>query len=68
MATAARGRANVGVAVNEGTRQSRPYMEDSSKEYIATFKLGLLTTTLDLEGEVCACVVKELAKRLLSDN
>lgn len=39
------------VAVNEGTKVI-PYLEDSRKEYVATFKLGLLTTTLDLEGEV----------------
>ncbi|HKM02405.1 MAG TPA: tRNA pseudouridine(55) synthase TruB [Bacilli bacterium] len=50
------------VAVNEGTK-AIPYMEDSSKEYIATFKLGLLTTTLDLEGEVVRDdVVKEFSK------
>jgi len=50
------------VAVNEGTK-AIPYMEDSSKEYIATFKLGLLTTTLDLEGEVVRDdVVKEYSK------
>lgn len=39
------------IAVNEATK-TIPFMEDSSKEYIATFKFGLLTTTLDLEGDV----------------
>lgn len=38
------------VAVNEGTK-AIPFLEDSTKEYIASFQLGLLTTTLDLEGE-----------------
>lgn len=39
------------VAVGEGTK-AIPFMEDTRKEYVATFKLGMLTTTLDLEGEV----------------
>lgn len=39
------------VAVGEGTK-AIPFMEDARKEYVATFKLGMLTTTLDLEGEV----------------
>lgn len=39
------------IALNEGTK-AIPYMEDACKEYVATFKLGLLTSTLDLEGEV----------------
>lgn len=39
------------IAVNEGTKVI-PFLEDSSKEYLATFQFGLLTTTLDLEGEV----------------
>lgn len=39
------------IAVNEGTK-AIPFIEHSDKEYIASFKLGLLTTTLDLEGEV----------------
>lgn len=47
------------VAVNEGTKVI-PFLEDSRKEYIATFKLGLLTTTLDLEGEVVSDITPEL--------
>lgn len=47
------------VAVNEGTKVI-PYLEDSRKEYIATFKFGLLTTTLDLEGEVVSDITPEL--------
>ncbi len=39
------------VAINEGTKLL-PYIEDGDKTYAATFKLGLLTSTLDLEGEV----------------
>lgn len=39
------------VAINEGTKLL-PYLEDGDKTYGATFKLGLLTSTLDLEGEV----------------
>ncbi len=39
------------VAINEGTKLL-PYLEDGDKTYAATFKLGLLTSTLDLEGEV----------------
>lgn len=38
------------IAVGEGTK-AIPYMEDSTKQYVATFKLGLLTSTLDLEGD-----------------
>lgn len=47
------------VAVNEGTKVI-PFLEDSRKEYIATFKFGLLTTTLDLEGEVVSDITPEL--------
>lgn len=47
------------VAVNEGTKVI-PYLEDSRKEYVATFKLGLLTTTLDLEGEVVSDITPEI--------
>lgn len=39
------------IAINEGTKLL-PYLEDGDKTYAATFKLGLLTSTLDLEGEV----------------
>lgn len=39
------------VAVNEATK-TLPFYEDAPKTYEATFKLGLLTSTLDLEGEV----------------
>lgn len=38
------------VAVNEGTK-AIPFLEDATKEYVASFQLGRLTTTLDLEGE-----------------
>ncbi|HZJ89461.1 MAG TPA: tRNA pseudouridine(55) synthase TruB [Bacilli bacterium] len=39
------------VAVNEATK-TLPFYEDAPKTYEATFKFGLLTSTLDLEGEV----------------
>lgn len=39
------------IALNEATKTLQFY-EDAPKEYIATFKFGLLTSTLDLEGEV----------------
>lgn len=41
------------VAVNEATK-TLPFYEEVPKTYEATFKLGLLTSTLDLEGEVLA--------------
>lgn len=41
------------VMVNKATKLSN-YLVLDSKEYIATFKLGLATTTQDLEGEVVA--------------
>lgn len=50
------------VAVNEGTKVI-PFLEDSRKEYIATFKLGLLTTTLDLEGEVVRDITPDFITR-----
>ena len=50
------------VAVNEGTKVI-PFLEDSRKEYIATFKLGLLTTTLDLEGEVVRDITPDFISR-----
>lgn len=53
------------VAVNEGTK-AIPYIENSTKEYVATFKLGMLTTTLDLEGEVVKQVeVSEFSSKYL---
>lgn len=50
------------VAVNEGTKVI-PFLEDSRKEYFATFKLGLLTTTLDLEGEVVRDITPDFISR-----
>ena len=50
------------VAVNEGTKVI-PFLEDSRKEYIATFKFGLLTTTLDLEGEVVRDITPDFITR-----
>lgn len=38
-------------ALNEGTK-TLPFLEDETKTYIATFKLGLLTSTLDPDGEI----------------
>lgn len=38
-------------AFNEGTKVL-PFLEDLHKTYVATFKFGLLTSTLDPEGEV----------------
>ena len=38
-------------ALNEGTKVL-PYLEDQTKTYVATFKLGYLTSTLDPEGDV----------------
>lgn len=39
------------VGIGEGTKFF-PFLEDLEKTYTATFKLGLLTSTLDLEGKV----------------
>lgn len=39
------------VFFGEGTK-AIPFLENSQKEYVTTFKLGLLTSTLDLEGEI----------------
>ncbi len=39
------------IGVNEGTKVF-PFLEDDEKTYVATFKLGYLTSTLDPEGEV----------------
>ncbi|MFA5485812.1 MAG: tRNA pseudouridine(55) synthase TruB [Bacilli bacterium] len=39
------------IALNEGTKVL-PFLEDDDKTYVAVFKLGLLTSTLDPEGEV----------------
>lgn len=38
-------------AVNEGTKVL-PFLEDDEKTYVATLKLGLLTSTLDPDGEI----------------
>lgn len=38
-------------ALNEGTKVL-PFLEDQTKTYVATFKLGYLTSTLDPEGDV----------------
>ena len=55
------------VAVNEGTKVI-PFLEDSRKEYIATFKLGLLTTTLDLEGEVVRDITPHIITKEKLEN
>ncbi len=39
------------IALNEGTKVL-PFLEDDTKTYVAVFKLGLLTSTLDPEGEI----------------
>jgi len=39
------------IALNEGTKVL-PFLEDDDKTYVAVFKLGLLTSTLDPEGEI----------------
>lgn len=39
------------IALNEGTKVL-PFLEDDVKTYVAVFKLGLLTSTLDPEGEI----------------
>ena len=39
------------IAINEGTKVL-PYLEDDTKTYIATFELGIETSTLDNTSEV----------------
>lgn len=39
------------IALNEGTK-ALPFLEDDTKTYVAVIKLGLLTSTLDPEGEI----------------
>lgn len=53
------------VTVNKATKVNQ-FIESLSKEYIATLKLGIKTSTLDLEGEVIETKeIPELTKELI---
>lgn len=53
------------VTVNKATKVNQ-FIESLTKEYIATLKLGIKTSTLDLEGEIIATKeVPNLSKELI---